>query len=58
MRAHDAFDQLWKSGLMSRKEAYVWLRTAMDPSKADCHIRRFDTEQCKQVIDVCDQETG
>lgn len=24
-KAHDAFDTLWKSGLMTRKEAYIWL---------------------------------
>jgi len=58
MRAHDAFDQLWKSGRMSWREAYVWLRTAMGLSKAECHIGRFDIEQCKQVIDVRDQEAG
>lgn len=57
MRAHDAFDQLWKSGRMSRREAYAWLRTTMGLGKADCHIGRFDIDQCQQVIAVCRQET-
>lgn len=56
MRAHDAFDDLWKSGRMRRGEAYAWLRRQMGLSEEDCHIGRFDIEQCKSVIGICRSE--
>ena len=56
MEAHDAFDALWKSGRMRRGEAYAWLRKRMGLSKEDCHIGKFDTEQCKRAVDICHSE--
>lgn len=50
--AHDAFDKLWKSGLMERSEAYTWLSRKMKISREYCHIGFFDLNQCKQVVDV------
>ena len=53
MKAHDSFDALWKHGDMTRKQAYMFLATEMGIAFDDCHIGRFDKDQCKQVVDIC-----
>ena len=55
MEAHDAFDQLWGPGRMTRNEAYAWLGEQMGLSRDDCHIGRFDTEQCRAAIEICER---
>jgi len=47
--AHESFDQLWKSGKMTRTEAYSWLSSVLGLSKKLCHIKKFDVKTCKQV---------
>ncbi len=49
IRAHEAFDTLWKSGGMSRKAAYQWMRETMDLTKADAHIGQFTEQQCNDL---------
>jgi len=51
--AHHHFDKLWKTGRMSRRNAYKWLQTKLGLSRHDCHIGKFDILQCKEVIDAC-----
>lgn len=48
--AHAAFDPIWKSGKMMRKEAYSWLAKQLDMSEDNTHIGMFDIENCKRVI--------
>jgi ssDNA-binding Zn-finger/Zn-ribbon topoisomerase 1 len=49
IRAHAAFDLLWKNGAMHRKSAYAWLRNAMNLEPDACHIGSFDKDQCAKV---------
>lgn len=51
--AHLAFDNLWKSGKMSRKAAYRWLSEKTGIDRASCHIGSFTIENCKKVVEVC-----
>lgn len=53
MAAHAAFDPLWKSKSMRRKEAYAWLATQLGISVDNCHIGMFDVDGCNAVIQVC-----
>ena len=55
MKAHDAFDALWKSGGMERTEAYDWLCEQMELDSEDCHIGKFDKKQCKSVVEICER---
>jgi hypothetical protein len=48
MRAHDAFDRLWKSGVMKRSEAYAWLKRELGVEKA-VHMAEMTTEECLKV---------
>lgn len=50
MRAHEAFDPLWKSGRMGRNEAYGWLTRALGIPGSECHIGMFDEAQCAAVV--------
>lgn len=49
MQAHAAFDPWWKSGRMTRHEAYRLLAEKMGLEPKDAHIGMFDVEQCKTV---------
>lgn len=53
--AHKAMEQLWKSGLMSRKEAYRWLQVQMGLPAEEAHIAKFSEQRCEQVIQLCRQ---
>lgn len=58
MRAHAAFDPLWKVGdYQTRNDAYAWLAREMRIPKEKCHIGMFDLEQCAQVESICNTVT-
>jgi hypothetical protein len=48
--AHAAFDRVWKSGVMTRTQAYKWLAARMGLTDSQTHIALFDARQCEQVI--------
>lgn len=54
MKAHAAFDPLWRDGPMTRHEAYVWMQTALGISKEAAHIGKFDVAQCQALVDKVD----
>lgn len=51
-RTHLWFDSIWKSGAMSRTQAYEWLAGQMGIKVEDCHIGMFDKEQCERVTRI------
>lgn len=55
-KAHDAFDTLWKSGLMTRKEAYIWLSAMLHIPQEECHIGMFDVKMCRRVVEICKKQ--
>lgn len=55
MRAKDAFNPIWKTGFMTRGEAYAWLAKQLGIERAeDCHIGWFNEEQCNAVVQACE----
>ena len=50
--AHAAFDPLWKSGRMTRQEAYGWLAMQLKMERNHCHIGMFDVETCQLVVAI------
>lgn len=48
--AHQAFDQIWKQRIMSRKQAYYWLSDKLGTDPAHTHIAQFGDYRCEQVI--------
>lgn len=53
IRAHAAFDPIWKSGEMSRADAYAWLAGAIGMSRQNCHIGMMDEDACRAVVAAC-----
>lgn len=61
MRAHAAFDPLWKKKIKNenikkheaRGAAYKWLSEVLGIASGDCHIGLFDVETCMKVVEVC-----
>lgn len=50
MRAHAAFDRLWKDGGMSRTQAYVVMQELMGMTPAEAHIGKLTLEECETLI--------
>jgi ribosomal protein L37AE/L43A len=44
---HAMFDPLWKTGKMTRSEAYKLLSSLMGISEKQCHIAMFNVQQCE-----------
>ena len=51
-KAHAVFDEIWKSGKMTRKAAYTKLMLVMALRKKDAHIAKMNVDQCKKVVEV------
>lgn len=48
--AHAAFDPLWKSGAMRRREAYAWLAGQLGMEVKRTHIGYFNADECRKVV--------
>ena len=55
IEAHAAFDPLWSSGEISRRQAYAWLSSVMRLLPHDTHIGFFDVNQCNEVVAFVNQ---
>jgi len=49
---HAVFDPLWKSRQMTRSKAYLWLSRRMGLNTLQCHIGKFNVEQCQKAIQL------
>lgn len=56
MEAHAAFDPIWKTGKMKRKEAYSYLADRMKVKVKECHIGYFSEDQCRRVIEIAQED--
>ncbi len=57
IRAHEAFDPIWKGGTMSRGAAYRWLTQAMGAAR-HVHIGELGAEDCERVVVLCAERAG
>jgi len=55
---HKKFDRLWLEGLMTRKQAYVWLARRLRIRMYQCHVSMFDEEMCKKTIALINMKLG
>jgi len=53
IRAHDAFDVLWRRGYMSRPAAYAWLSREMGVDEA--HMKTMGCEECERVVELVEE---
>lgn len=47
--AHEAFDSLWKDGILSRTQAYKQVSKALEIDSRDCHMKLMDKVLASQV---------
>lgn len=50
IKAHAAFDHLWKTGRMKRREAYAHMQIIMGMTPKQAHIGNFDVDDCKRLV--------
>ena len=58
VRAHNAFDPLWVSGVWSRCEAYGGLAGQLGVVRGECHVALFDEQTCRRVVELCRAKAG
>lgn len=56
--AHHYFDQLYKSGYMTRKDAYTWLASTLGLPESEAHIGYFGEHYCHIVIEESKKMLG
>ncbi len=49
------FERIWRSGSMSRSEAYKWLADKMGIPAEECHFGWFSAEQCQTAMAHCNE---
>lgn len=54
-KAHQYFDRLYLSGLMSREDAYVWLSELLAMPLSEAHIGHLGEYYCQLVCKECDK---
>ncbi len=47
---HGFFDKLWVGQPITRDQAYRWLQKEMRMTEQECHIGRFNMDECDMVI--------
>jgi len=57
MKAHDAFDMLWKqpTKVIDRRGAYKWMQAMMNLTTEEAHIGRFTIEQCEELCGLVEK---
>ena len=51
--AHEYFDQLFKSGYMTKEDAYLWLAELISAPLSEAHIGYLGEYYCRLVIEEC-----
>lgn len=51
-KAHEVFDRLWKSELVTRDRAYIWLAHELKIDPATCHIAWLSKDQLKLAMQL------
>lgn len=52
IQLHFEFDKLWKSGSMTRDEAYSWLSKELGLPSRLSHIRYLKEDQCNNIMEA------
>lgn len=50
---HRLFDQIWKNGIMSKKDAYRWIQDIFCLTEKQAHIGFFSEYMCDLLSDRC-----
>ena len=53
IQAHAVVNRRGEDGLMSKRQAYLWLQAKLGLPKEEAHIGKFSAFRCEQVIQYC-----
>lgn len=53
IEAHKVFDRMWKSGLMTKWQAYQWMQAKFGLNANQAHIAKFSEYMCGRLIAEC-----
>lgn len=53
MKAHKSFDVFWRDHGLKRSSCYYSLAKALHLTSKECHIAKFNIQQCAEVVSVC-----
>lgn len=56
VKAHAAFDVIWKIRGFRRHTAYAWLRRVMVMPPNQAHIGKFNIDQCQKIIRLVEEK--
>ena len=56
MRAHAAFDQIWKDKVRTRGECYQWMQKVMGIPESEAHIAMLTKAQCERLIELVNRD--
>ena len=48
------FESIWKTGLLSRGQAYKWLAEQLGIPEGDCHFGWFEADICRRAKIICE----
>ena len=54
IRAHRRFHRVWRSGIMTRENAYRWMADYFGLRLRDAHIGMLSEYRCRELIQKCD----
>jgi len=55
IKAHRAFDAIWKNKIMNRDSAYRWLRDKFGLALEQAHIGKLSDYMCSRLITECNK---
>lgn len=55
IEAHKVFSQIWLKGIMSKKQAYRWMRYVFGLSSEQAHIGNYSLYYCEALIRACQE---
>ncbi len=51
IEAHRLFDQIWQTGILSKKNAYRWMQDKFAMTEKQAHIGNFSEYMCDRLIE-------
>ncbi len=52
VKAHLAFDRIWRRGATTREQAVSWLCAAMGKPRHLAHIHKLNEEECRKLLQL------
>ncbi len=55
IKAHQVFSKMWQSGIMTKRQAYLWMQGKFGLNEDQAHIGKFGEYMCDELIKACNE---